>query len=211
MKDLGVIIDDNLNFKEHIYDKIKLANQILGIIKRNFKDLSRDSFILIYKSIVRSQLEYAVQIWNPYKLSLIEDLEKVQKRATKLVKGLHKVSYTTRLKLLNLPTLRYRRNRGDMIEVFKSLTGEYDVNIVPSMPLSTNSITRGNDLKLSKERCRYDLRKHFFIPRIINLWNSLPNSIINAESVNSFKNRLDFYWRNEEQIFNYEAILTGSL
>ena len=114
MKDLGVTIDPELTFKDHIYDKINKAYQMLGIIKRNFKDLDKFSFILLYKSIVRSQLEYATVVWSPYRSTMITDLERVPKRATKLVKGLRQLSYQERLIKLQLPTLNYRRLRGDI-------------------------------------------------------------------------------------------------
>ena len=91
MNDLGVVVDSELSFKEHIYGKINKANQMIGIIKRNFKNIDKLSFTLIYKSMVRSHLEFANSVWSPYKNYLIEDLEKVQKRATKLVKGLSKM------------------------------------------------------------------------------------------------------------------------
>ena len=78
------------------------------------------SFILLYKSMVRPHLEYANFVWCPYKIGDIKEIEKVQKRATKLIIN------TDRLKRLNLPTLKYRRLRGDMIEVFKITHDIYD-------------------------------------------------------------------------------------
>ena len=80
MKDLGVNIDSDLNFKDHIYDKINKAYQILGIINRNFSDLYRFSFLMLYKSMVRSHIEYANVIWSPYKqYRIVESRKGLQK------------------------------------------------------------------------------------------------------------------------------------
>ena len=77
--------------------------------------MDKDTFILLYKAMVRPHLEYANSVWCPYKKGDIEDIEKVQKRATKLV-----------ISLKHLPTLKYRRLRGDMIEIFKIVHNYYD-------------------------------------------------------------------------------------
>ena len=79
---------------------------------------------------------------------MIEDIEKVQKRATKLVKGLNKLSYRERLMHLKLPTLKFRRIRGVMIEIYTIVTNKYDRQVVPNIPMKSNVITRGNTLKL---------------------------------------------------------------
>ena len=83
MKDLGVIIDCKLKFQDHIKQKINKANSMLGIIRRNFKEMDVDSFVCLYKVFVRRHLEYAESVWNPQYMYLIDDLEKVQKQATK--------------------------------------------------------------------------------------------------------------------------------
>jgi len=87
--------------------------------------LSEEAFVLLYKAHVRSQLEYANSVWNPYRMGLIKDLEKVQMRATKLVITIKHLKYNERLQSLKLPTLRFRRIRGDMIEVYKILKCTY--------------------------------------------------------------------------------------
>ena len=193
-----------------MYEKIKTAYQVIGIICRNFKALNIESFMLIYKSLMRSHLEYANSVWNQYKKYLVQDLEKVQKRATKLVKGIRKLSYKESLMRLNWPTLKFRRLRGDMIEVYKILNGKYDAQIVPKLALSENVNTRGNSFKLKTDRPKYDLRKFSSAYRIVNLWNALSDSIVCADSTNSFKNKLDSHWKNEQMYFNYEAVMTGS-
>ena len=76
------------------------------------------TFALLYKSLVRTHIEHAVSLWCPYKKGDIEEIEKIQKRATKLIISLKKLPYKERLLKLKLPTLKYRRMRGDMIEVF---------------------------------------------------------------------------------------------
>jgi len=81
-----------------------------------------ESFISLYKVFVRSHLEYAESVWNPHYLYLIDDLEKVQKQATKILRQCRRLNYWQRLKFLNLPTLAFRRNRGDMIEVYSIYT-----------------------------------------------------------------------------------------
>jgi ribonuclease P/MRP protein subunit RPP40 len=111
ISDLGVIFDEKLKFDKHIYEKINKAYSILGLIKRNFRHISQSSFVLLYKSLVRPHLEYANAIWFPYRQKYTEALEKVQMRATKITINNKELSYPERLKILDIPTLVYRRHR----------------------------------------------------------------------------------------------------
>ena len=128
VSDLEVRFDSKLSFMNHINDKVNKVYGILDIItKRNFIDLDINSFVLLCKAMVRLHLEYANSVWCPYKKGDTEIIEKVQKRATKLIISLKKLSYVERLKQLQLPTLKYRCLRGDMIEVFKTVHNYYEL------------------------------------------------------------------------------------
>jgi hypothetical protein len=102
INDPGVIIDSKLKFEVHIIEKVKKAYSILGLIKRNFINMIPNTFILLYKSMVRSHLEYANNVWSPYRVMDIEKIEKVQKRATKMIFSLKHLKYESRLRLLGL-------------------------------------------------------------------------------------------------------------
>ncbi|MEW8544372.1 MAG: reverse transcriptase domain-containing protein, partial [Candidatus Thiodiazotropha sp.] len=120
-KDLGVTIDEKLKFREHITQKVNIANRNLGIIFRTFMFMDKEMFLNLYKSMVRPHLEYATQIWSPkYKKDKII-IENVQRRATRLLKCIQHLPYHERLKKLGLPTLEYRRERADMVQVYKIL------------------------------------------------------------------------------------------
>ena len=125
----------------------------------------------------------------------IDKLEKVQARATRLVNGCQKLASENRLNYTGLTTLRERRIRGDMIEVFKILKGFSKVKCGTWFKLSVNSRTRGHRYKLVKSRSKLEVRKNFFSQRVVNEWNSLPSEVVEAESVNSFKNRYDKHRR----------------
>ena len=116
LKDLGILLDKRLSFRDHINDKIKInkAFSTLGIIKRNIKHLIIQLFTMLYKNAVRSHLDYCSSVWSPYMIMNIEALEKVQKRAIKILPQLKHMNYSDRLKACKLPTLQYRRIRGDM-------------------------------------------------------------------------------------------------
>jgi len=85
MVDLGVRFDNNLTFREHMSEKINKVYSVLGIIKRNFIYMDEHTFFLLYKAMVRPHIEFANSVWCPYKLGDIKEIEKVQKRATKLI------------------------------------------------------------------------------------------------------------------------------
>ena len=108
-------------------------------------------------------MEYCVQAWSPHLRKDIDLMEKVQRRATKMVRGLKQHSYQRRLKVLGLQTLEQRRIRGDMIEVFKILTGREAVDPATYFVMAeTKAVTRGHKYKLFKPRCRSVLRSSFF-------------------------------------------------
>ena len=203
--DLGVTIDSKLSFKMHISNKINKASQMLGIIKRNFKLLDITSFKILYTAQVRSHLEFCNSVWNPHSVELTEEIEKIQKRATKLVSQCKGLTYFNRLKFLNLPILKYRRLRGDMIEIFKMLNGNYDVDIIPNLTRGDETRTRGHGFKLGVQRTKYNLRKFSFTNRVVNFWNLLPSSIVNANSVVSFKTNFDKHMKNKDIYFDYKA------
>ncbi len=208
-KDLGILVDDELEYEAHIAEIIQKANKTLGIIKRNFRNIGIKTFLLLYKAMVRSKLEYAQNVWSPYKMKYIEKIEKVQRRATKLLPNLCKKSYEERLRKIGLPTLAYRRVRGDMIEVYKILHGLYDYDGCPNLPLATYNVTRGHNLKL-KKTVNKTARLHSFTVRVVELWNNLPSEVVNSPNVNVFKGRLDKHWKSEDLVFDFKAVINRS-
>ena len=106
-------------------------------------------FLPLYLTLVRPLMEYAVQCWSPYLQGDIDLLERVQQRVTKLVPGISHLPYNQRCQELKLQTLRERRLRGDMIEVYKLLNGFEDVDYRKFFNLSDRQ-SRGHSLKLKK-------------------------------------------------------------
>ena len=140
-KDLGVIVDADLSFEDHITAKVKKANQIMGLIRRSFAYLDEKSFVKLYTALVRPHLEYAQSVWSPHLKRFTDLIENVQIRATKLVDHLGNLEYSERLKRLNLPTLAFRRLRGDLIEMYKqSATGKLCSNRFNQKSGSTDDI-----------------------------------------------------------------------
>ena len=154
------ILFSQLTFKDHIQEKINKAYSIIGIIKRNFIHMNSNTFVLLYKALVRPHVEYANSVWSPYRKSDILAIEKIQKRATKLVISLKKLSYKDRLMQLNLHTLKYRRLRGDMIEVYKIIRHIYDSSVAPNIQLGNTGVTRGNKYKLLNHTTQLNSTNH---------------------------------------------------
>ena len=194
-KDIGVHVDDNLSFKDHIYTKIKKANAVMGIIRRTFDYLDQNMFLQLFKSLVRPLIETSVAVWAPYKKTDIAELERVQRRATKQVPGLKHLEYSERLIKIGLPTLVFRRLRGDMIEIFKIMAGIYDNEVTPTIPKG-NEHTRGHQRKIFIRGARLNLRKNFFTVRVGQVWNKLPEEVVMAKDVNAFKRLLDKHWKD---------------
>ena len=194
-RDLGVMIDKSMKFSEQVSSAVGKANATLGMIKRSITCRKKNIVTKLYKALVRPKLEYCVQVWRPYLLKDIDKIERVQHRATKIIEECRGLCYEERLRVTGLMTLEDRRIRGDMIEVFKILKGVNKNDSGSWFQLVNNNRTRGHSLKIAKKRSRLDIRKNSFSQRVINDWNSLPEEVIEASSVNSFKNRYDEYIR----------------
>ena len=192
-KDLGVWISNSLKSTIHVAHAVCKANQILGLIRRSFTYLDCRLMKQLYTALVRPHIEYANVIWHPDNKKDLELIEGVQHRATKLVPGMSKLSYEERLQKMDLPSLSYRRLRGDAIEVYKYLHGIYRVDSSDLLPLhkASGHETRGHCLKLQKRECHGRLRANQLGFRIVNLWNLLPENVVTSDSVNCFKGRFD--------------------
>jgi len=207
-KDLGVHVDNQLNFSEHVIKAANKANQILGMIRRSITFLDETMLSQLFKGLIRPHLEYGNCVWSPLYKKDIAKIEQIQRRATKMVTSIKELPYEERLEAMKLPSLAYRRLRGDMIEVYKYLHNIYNVNTNQLLPLvHTTSITRGHPLKLEKRRCMSNKREHFFTMRVVNKWNSLPENIVLAPTTNAFKNRLDKHWSKFQYLMEPEQTI----
>ena len=163
-KDRGVIIDNKLTLIKHINPKIKIANRNLGLIFRTFTYMyiDKDIFLNLFKSLVRPHLEYASTVWCPvFKKDRVSN-ENVQRRAKKLVSSISHLPYSERLRAFGLPTLEYRRERADVIQVYKILQDIDKIDKNKLFTLSDYTSARGHSLKLFKLRSRLEIRNNSF-------------------------------------------------
>ena len=155
--------------------------------------------------MIRPHLEYCPQVWAPFgrhgNWSFIMCLESVQRWVTSAIDGMDNLSYRERLDKLSLTTLHERRMRGDLIEVFKALTGRSSTvaNLIKQSDRTENLL-----VKERKKLCTRTMEREFLSSRVVKYWNKLPTKVKRSENVNNFKNNL---WEFRQQ--NYKQTRFG--
>ena len=140
--------------------------------------------------MIRPKLEYAAVVWSPHKKKDVRKLERIQRAATKMVPTLRDLSYEERLEKLKLQTLEKRRERGDLIAIYRA-ANEMEKVDRSDLFLWDSRNTRGHGKKLRMDRCRRDIKKFSFPQRSIEVWNKLDTEIVHAKSISEFKAKLD--------------------
>ena len=187
-RDLGVCISNTMKPTLHFRKAASKAMSALKLMRIAFGALTQSNFKLLYTVCLRPHLEYCIQAVGPYMIQDLNALEKVQRTATKLVMGFKNLSYEERLARLKLTSMTERFKRGDLIEVYKLLSGK--LNIDPSQFFEDNvdGRTRGHPHKLNVRRAKCLLRTKVFSNWVVKAWNKLPATVVLAESTNQFKN-----------------------
>ncbi|KAE8610529.1 hypothetical protein XENTR_v10012157 [Xenopus tropicalis] len=201
-KDLGVFVDNKLSNSRQCHSVATKANKVLSCIKKGIDSRDENIFLPLYRSLVRPRLEYAVQFWAPVLKKDINELERVQRRATKLVKGMEDLNYEVRLSRLGLFSLEKRRLRRDMITLYKYIRGDYRQLGDVLFSHKNNQRTRGHPYRLEEQSFHLNQRRGFFTVRAVRLWNALPSDVVMADSVNAFKRGLDDFL-NKQNIQGY--------
>ena len=189
VKDLGVTIDCNLKYTEHINNIVAQARRRSALVFKCFQ--TRDVSVLsrAFQVYIRPLLEYASNVWSPVQIGLIDKLESVQRRYTKRLPGLESLSYSERLTLLDLESLEMRRLRADLVTTYKIIFGLLDVGC-DLFVIRENSSTRGHPFKVMLEHCDINIRKSFFSQRVAPVWNSLSEALTDFSSLAAFKGSL---------------------
>ena len=213
-RDLGIQVVDTLKPARQCAIAAKAAHFALSQIQRSFHFRRTKDLVPLYKTFVRPRLEFGVAAWNPWTEADIQCLEAVQKRLIRLLSDVAGENYEEKLQMAGLTTLKDRRERGDAIEVFKTLKRMNNINAErwfkvvgeDARPLRSNTLVdEGAEVRkenvLEIERCSLEIGKNFFVVRAAKVWNEVPEEVKKATSLNGFKNAYDA-WRAKEPFTN---------
>ena len=193
-KYLGVTISTNISWKSHINKVATKASKTLGFLRRNLKVGSISTKDLAYKTLVRPQLEYACEVWDPHTGTDTQSLEKIQRRAARWVVNRYRQTSSVgdMLNQLNWTSLEERRKRARLSTLFKYHHGDIliETQQAPKPQKPGYSTRHSHDHQYAVETCSRDYRKYSFFPRTIKEFNRLPPEAIKSASVESFQSFL---------------------
>ena len=198
VKDLGVIISSDLKWHNYVSKICAKSISLSYLILKSFHSKDPFFFSNLFKLYIRPNLEYNVSVWNPYHIGDIKKVELVQATFTRIVfrkLNIKYDSYRHRLEILNLDTLEIRRLKLDLISIYKILHNLVELKfenfftISPTLKLYN---LRRHELHLQKPKLpQTSVRQHFFTYRTVNIWNQLPQDIVNSSSLENFKFKLN--------------------
>ncbi len=192
-RDLGVVVQDTLSPEKHINGIFASTYRTLANIRVAFSYMDTNMMKKIITSMIRPKIEYAAVIWSPYKKKDIRKLERIQRAATKMVPELRDCTYEERLKEMGLPTLENRRERGDLITMYKIVNHmeKIDRQDLVTLKEAGGRETRGHSRKIRKSQCLRNIKRFSFPHRTVDTWNGLSEEIVTADNVHIFKDKLD--------------------
>ena len=189
-KHLGIWLQSSLSWEYHISSICGRANRILGLIRRTFGYKNRKGVEVDFKSLVRPILEYCCQVWNPCLIKHVNAMEKIQRRATRLICGPDQ-PYMERLKKLKWQSLELRRKYLCLVQLYKIMFDLCDIDKFKYLDIVGESRTRSRHrYKLRPKHAHTNYFKFSFFNRYISDWNSLPSDVVEATSLSSFKQKL---------------------
>ena len=210
-KDLGVIVDRRLTFTDHIEHCVQNTKGKLKTTKVRCPSFPMNFFMGIYCNHIREPLEDKSCIWSPIKKEDEDILEYCQQDAISVVEGLANKSYTSRLKELALPTLKYRRLRADLIQLYKYHKGIDRFHKPLPYKFLTSRINLWilegwfmNSLSISYNRgC--ESRSQFFLERVAPYWNRLSERVVKSSTLSEFKRELDEEMKEKMYTYKYKS------
>ena len=189
-RDLGVIVDNQLKFHSHVKSVTSKASGLCQNLLSSTLNRTQDFMITLYTTHIRPIIEFSSCVWNVGYLEDSRLLERVQRRWTKQIDGLWEEPYSERLRILDLYSVKGRLLRADLIKYWKIFNLKSCLNPDDLFEAPPSSITRGHRFKIATVRHSLDCHKRFFSMRRVALWNSLPDSLVSAGSVETFKHGL---------------------
>ena len=201
-RDLGIIIDSQLKFHEHVRSVATKCSGLSSNILNSTLCRAREFMVPIYISHIRPILEFGSSVWN---LGYVEDtrlLENIQRRWTKKILDLENLPYSQRLEILDLYSVKGRLLRADIIKCWKIFHGKCGVDPDELFVLAEGGITRGHRYKVAHVYSSMECRRRSFALRIINLWNGLPDDVVALDTVGCFKSAIHAYLG--ERLFEFD-------
>lgn len=192
LRDLGITVSCDLSWSTHIRAICDKARQMAGWVFSVFHSRNRDTMILLYKSLVRCHLEFCSPLWNPTKISDIQELESVQRAFSARINAFQHLHYWDRLKKLGLMSLQRRRERFIVLHMWKICHGStpnelkirFEYNNRMGLTAKVPPLHKGCAL------ANQTLYENSFGVRGPRIWNCIPADLRAIQRMDTFKSKL---------------------
>ena len=192
-RDLGVYVDVALRFHSHINIIVGRTGAMISNLLRSTVCRDSEFMVTLWVTHVRPLIEHNSCVWNVGYLQDVRRLESLQRRWTREIAGMSRLSYESRLREIGMFSIRGRLMRLDLIKVWKSFNAEIDVGLSQVFERARYARTRGHRYKLVVPSCRSDLKRRMFAVRCVNAWNALPGSVVEASTLTRLKTGVDVF------------------